>query len=91
VALSNECPNKYLAKIKFTNWHSCENSLDNHLIVILLFIIHPTSIPTQLPNIKHRLKHSSPASNIRAAGRRLAKHAELITHKNLKLLNLMKN
>ena len=33
------------------------------------------------PNVKHRLKHLSPASNTRAAGRRLVKRVELITHK----------
>ena len=34
------------------------------------------------PNVKHRLKHSSPASNSRAAGRGQIKHVGLILNKN---------
>jgi hypothetical protein len=40
---------------------------------------------------RHSMPHSNRASNVRAVGRGQIKHAEPITHKNLKLLNLMKN
>ena len=45
-----------------------------------------TQSPPSYPNVKHRLKHSSRASNIRAAGRGQIKHAELITHKKFQLI-----
>jgi hypothetical protein len=49
--------------------------------MISVLFVKPSPYPFY-PNVKHRLKHSSPVSNIRVAGRRLLKRVELVTHKN---------
>jgi hypothetical protein len=49
--------------------------------MISVLFVKPSPHPFY-PNVKHRLKHSSPASNSRAAGRGQIKHVGLILNKN---------
>jgi len=53
--------------------------------MISVLFVKPSPYPFY-PNVKHRLKHSSPVSNIRVAGRRLLKRVGWAYFK-LKILN----